>query len=249
MIKYWLQKLSELLFMGIIVIITCGSYWGMWGKIGKTQNRLILYSLPPWQKQELARALNYYYNKNPVVKYSSGYLLRCQPSVTSIEKQFNWFYRNSFSAAIHSMPAYHTIVTAAYRSISKQPTNLKRYSTIELELVIAEKCHQSPFMTRKDISDIALSAISLGVRIIAYSINPILGTSLTVIGLINAARSDISKAVPGIICYMQIRCRNFIYSVLILFSFFTWLIFYMEKLRSPKKSASRGKRRRRKSVH
>lgn len=245
MMKYWLKKIVELLFIAIIVVVVCGTYWGMWGKISRPHYDLLLNSLLPWQKQELANAMNYYYGNNIVVKYSTGYLLRCKASSESITRQYNWFYRNAISATASEMPAYHKIVVAAYRSIEKSPPDLSRRSTMELELAIAAKCHNAAFMTNKDISDIALSAVSLGIRIVAYSVNPILGASLTVIGLINAARSDISKAIPGIICFMQIRCRNFSYSVILLWGFFALLIFHFD--RSPKKQL-RGSRCRTRKV-
>jgi hypothetical protein len=241
MIKYWIKKIIELLFIAVIVVAVCGTYWGMWGKISKNHNDLLLNSLLPWQKKELADALNYYYNNNIAVKYTSGYLLRCDPSTVSIKRQFNWFYRNAISAVANDMPPYHELVSDAYRSIDDSPPDLSRISTMELELAIAAKCRDAAFMTGKDITDIALSVVSLGVRIVAYSVNPILGASLTVISLINAARSDIAKAIPGIICFMQIRCRNFIYSVIILWGLFAWLIFYFDQNKAKKRKKNKKK--------
>ena len=229
MIKYWVTKIIELLFIAIIVVAVSGTYWGMWGKISRNHNDLLLSSLLPWQKKELANALNYYYNNNIAVKYTSGYLLRCDASTSSIKRQFNWFHRNALSAALNDMSSYHDVVADAYRSIEETPSDLSRISTMELELAIATRCKDAAFFTGKDLSDLALSAISLGLRIVAYSINPLFGASLTVISLINAARSDIAKAIPGIICFMQIRCRNFIYSVILLWGFFAWLIFYFDR--------------------
>ncbi|MCF6175598.1 MAG: hypothetical protein L3J71_07515 [Victivallaceae bacterium] len=229
MIKYWSKKIVELLFIAVIVVAVCGTYWGMWGKISRNHHDLMLKSLMPWQKQELANALNYYYDNNIAVKYTTGYLLRCDPSAASINRQFNWFYRNAISAVTSEIPPYHELVAEAYRSVEESPPDLSRISTMELELAIAAKCQKAPFMTGKDITDLALSTISLGIRIVAYSVNPILGVSLTVISLINAGRSDISKAIPGIICFMQIRCRNFIYSIILLWGFFTFLVFRFDR--------------------
>ncbi len=218
----------ELCFIAIIVATVCGTYWGMWGKISRNHNDLMLNSLPSWQKVELANALNYYYNNNIAIKYTSGYLLRCKPTTLSINRQFNWFYRNAISAVTNEMPSYHALVADAYRSIADSPSDLSHISTMELELAIATRCREQPFMTGKDMTDLALSIISLSVRIIVFSINPIVGASLTAISLINASRSDIAKAIPGIICFMQIRCRNFIYSFVILWGFFTFLVFYFD---------------------
>jgi len=88
----------------------------------------------------------------------------------------------------------------------------------------------------------ALSAISLGLRIVAYSVNPVIGASLTVISMINASRSDIAKAIPAVICFMQIRCRNFIYSVILLCLIFTVMIFYADVGKN-KKSVKKGKQK------
>jgi len=228
MLKYSLKKIIELCFIAIIVATVCGTYWGMWGKISRNHNDLMLNSLPPWQKKELVNALNYYYNNNIAVKYTSGYLLRCKPTTISINRQFNWFYRNAISAVTNELPSYHALVADAYRSIEDSPPDLSRISTMELELAIATQCQELPFMTGKDMTDLTLSIISLSVRIIAFSINPIVGASLTAISLINASRSDIAKAIPGIICFMQIRCRNFTYSFVILWGFFTFLVFYFD---------------------
>ena len=235
--KYWLVKIVELSFIALIVVAVCGTYWGMWGKINRPHSDLMLNSLAPWQKSELANALNYYYDNNIAVKYTSGYLLRCKPTTISINRQFNWFYRNAISAVTSEMPAYHSLIAAAYCSIEDSPPDLSHISTMELELAIATRCQELPFMTGKDMSDLALTIISLGVRIIAFSINPIVGASLTVISLINASRSDIAKAIPGIICFMQIRCRNFIYSSIMLWGFFIFLVFYFANNKQDKKKS------------
>jgi hypothetical protein len=248
MIKYWVTKIIELCFIAIIVIAVCGTYWGMWGKISRNHNDLLLNSLLPWQKQEVASAVNYYYNNNIAIKYTSGYLLRCDASTSSIKRQFNWFHRNALSAALNDISSYHDVVASAYRSIEDDPPDLTRISTMELELAIAARCKDRAFFTGKDLSDLALSAVSLTLRIVAYSINPIFGASLTVISLINAARSDIAKAIPGIICFMQIRCRNFIYSVILLWGFFTWLIFYFDPNKPSRAKEKNGIKKRHKKA-
>ncbi|MBN2641471.1 MAG: hypothetical protein JXR78_07455, partial [Victivallales bacterium] len=72
------------------------------------------------------------------------------------------------------------------------------------------------------------------------------GAALSLASLMQSAMSDINKAIPGIITFMQIRSRNFLYSFAILWGLSGWFILKTKMLRIPAKSqrtASAGKAR------
>ncbi len=199
--------------MGVLLFFLSGTYWGVWGTIGEKHFDLILSSLPPWQKQELADALNYYYNHNAVSRNTTGLVLRCSANRESIKKQFNWFYRNAAAAAITPMPTYHQIVRGAYNDAFRGEIHRLSYeSTLDYELALAKRYKKSNYFTRKDMVGFGMGGANAGLRLTSVTINPFLGAAMAMLSLIQASLSDTMKAIPGIICFMQIRCWNFIYT-------------------------------------
>lgn len=248
MVKNFTIKLTGFMLTGAMLFFLLGTYWGMWGRISAKHFDLLLTSMTPWQKTELADALNYYYNQNFITRHTSGYILRCSNSSESIKSQFNWFYRDAASATVSSMPDYHTIAKTAFASSFGDALHPRPDDTFKYELELAQKYKHGIFssFTRKDAVGWGFSAVSLTVRIAAWGINPLLGAALSLASLTQSAMSDINKAIPGIITFMQIRSRNFLYSFAILWSLSGWFIIKAKTFKPPAKpprTASAGKSR------
>ncbi len=232
--------------MGVLLFFLSGTYWGVWGIIGEKHFDLILASMPPWQKKELADALNYYYNNNLISRNTTGVLLRCSPDTAGIKKQFNWFYRNAATAAFSPMPTYHQVVKEAYADAFRgEVYRLVYESTLDYELALARKYKKSDYFTRKDMTGFAIGGVSAGLRLSTVTINPFLGAAMTMLSLIQASLSDTMKAIPGIICFMQIRCWNFIYTFAALWflSGIAMIFFGRGKGKGKKKASSGGKKK------
>jgi hypothetical protein len=248
MLKIVTLKLTGFMLTGAMLFFLLGSYWGMWGRISAKHFDLLLTTMTPWQKTELADALNYYYNRNFITRHTSGYILRCSNSSESMKSQFNWFYRDAVSATVSSMPDYHTIVKEAFASSFGDEFHPRPDDTFKYELALARKYKNGAFLpfTGKDAVGWGFSAVSLTVRIAAWGINPIFGAALSLASLIQSAMSDINKAIPGIITFMQIRSRNFLYSFAILWGLSGWFIIKAKTFKPPAKpqrTASAGKSR------
>ncbi len=216
--KTFTIKLTGFFLTGFLLFLLLGTYWGMWGKIGTKHFDLLLNSLLPWQKKELASEMNHYYNQDFISRNTTGLIFSCKPTTESIKKQFNWFYRNAISAAFTDSPDYDTLVRSAWEASGDDTIKPPSNGTFDYELALTEKFKTGkyPFFTRKDAIGWGLTAVSFGVKLVAWTINPLIGASLTLIGIGQAGLSDMNKAVPGIITFMQIRCRNFIYSLALL---------------------------------
>lgn len=214
--RIFLFKTLIFLLMGTGLFIFWGNYWAMWGKIDKKAFHRILVSMPPWQKKELAEALNYYYRTSLVDRYTKGLVLCCSPEPESIKKQFNWYYRNTVDNAFNEMPHYHEIVRDALAHQQTDDMLPADASTFELELIL-EKALGGEYssMTRKDGVGLGISAISMGLRIFAASINPFVGVGVTAVSVAQMSMSDMTKLLPAIICFMNIRNRNFSYTFLL----------------------------------
>lgn len=215
--KSFLLKTFIFGLAGLAFFLAWGWYWGLFGILEKQDFDRILSSFLPGQKQEMADALNYYYNKNLTAKYTSGYLLRCDPEPESIKKQFNWFYRSSPGAAVGRMPDYHEVVKSALSTQTDIKALPSAASTIKLETMLELIKTPSGYgiMTRKDAFGMGLGASSLAFSIFVSAFNPIAGAAFAAVSVTQASLSDPAKAIPGIITFKTIRCRNFSYCFLI----------------------------------
>lgn len=216
-VKGFLIKTFIFCLVGLVLFLGWGWYWGLFGILERNDFDRILASFTPWQKQELADALNYYYNKNLTVKYTSGYILRCDPDEASIKRQFNWFYRSSPGAVVERMPDYHEVVRTALSTQVETKALPAASSTISMETMLEMLKTSSGYgiMTRKDAVGLGIGASSLAFSIFVSAFNPIAGAAFTAASLTQASLSDPAKAIPGIITFKKIRCRNFSYCFLI----------------------------------
>jgi len=218
-------KLFLFLFIGSMLFCGWARFWGLYGKIGEKHFNIILTFLAPWQKKELADALNHYYN-TLVTKYTTGYLLRCTPDKVSIRRQFNWFYRSAAGTLVNTMPTYDELVRIAYGECGDSKEISDNISTFKIEMLLERKFRESGYgmMTGKDWIGLGIETLSLAVKILITSLNPIAGGAITLASAAYQSSSDPVKAVPGIVCFMNIRCRNF--SVCFLSSWFCSLILF-----------------------
>lgn len=237
--KKKLIKLALFLFIGFSLLFAWAYYWGILGEINQKRFDLVLASLTPWQKKEFADALNYYYNKNPVTRYTSGYILRCEATDESIKKQFNWFYRDAASAVFAAMPDYHLLVLDALKTQVKSKLIPEKPSTFQMELMLEKSGYG--FMTRKDAVGLGISAFSLTMKILIGAFNPFAGAAITAVGLGQASLSDPVKAIPGIITFMKIRSRNFSCSFLLSWGLCVFLFYRLP--RKVKEKSPAGKKR------
>ena len=232
--KIFFIKLVLFFSIGFCLFFAWAYYWGLLGEINLKRFDLILCSLPPWQKRELADALNYYYNKNPLTRYTSGYILRCEPESKSIKRQFNWFHRNAASTVFTAMPGYHQIVLDALKTRGNGKEISGKPSTFQMELMLDKSGYG--FMTRKDGIGLGISAFSLAMKILVSAFNPFAGVAVTAVGLGQASLSDPAKAIPGIVTFMKIRSRDFSCSFL-----FSWGLCVFLFCRPSRKSSKKGK--------
>ena len=239
--KKFFVKLALFFFIGFCLFFAWGYYWGLIGKISMKRFDLILSSLPPWQKRELADALNYYYNKNFLARYTSGYILRCDPESESIKRQFNWFHRDTASTIFAAMPDYHQVVFASLKTQISGKKIPECFSTFQMELMLEKSGYG--FMTGKDAIGLGISAFSLAMKILISAFNPFAGAAITVVGLGQASLSDPVKAIPAIVTFMKIRSRDFSCSFLLSWGFCVFLFYQPSLKRRRKEKSSAGKRK------
>jgi hypothetical protein len=131
--------------------------------------------------------------------------------------QFNWFHRNTVSAMFNRMPGYHEVVRDALCSQTEWDETPLHASTFELELLLEEliKREGKSFMTNKDAFGLGMSLGSLALDIFGTAINPFVGLGITAINLTQSSLSDPAKAIPGILCFLNIRRRDLAYTFLL----------------------------------
>ena len=218
------------IFWLVLVLGGMGKYWGLYGQMGNNHVQLVLYSLLPMQKQELAKALNFHYQNTFVRKYTKGLVLSCEPNVASITKQFNWFYRNSISSQFNELPDYHTLVKATLDDLNGGATvPIKNPSTYELEssLIHYSQLYDDGQYTEKDGRSNFLAQLGLGVKYTLATILPEASLAISAVGTVHDMLPDPEKLVPGVHCLQRLRLTNWFYSAGLL-----WLLIMMLYLRS-----------------
>ncbi|OGV48617.1 MAG: hypothetical protein A2X49_10960 [Lentisphaerae bacterium GWF2_52_8] len=228
--KAFLAKLALFLLIGALLFFLSAYAWGLCGYLDKKRVGFILNALPPWQKQELANALNFYYQNNIISKYTTAQLLHCDAESESIKRQFNWFHRSVPGTIMNEMPDYDEIVREALSTRVAEETFPKQASTVRLELLLWKSCEEDKpgDFTRKDAIGVSFGTASLALRIAAASLNPAVGLTITGASIVQASLSDPAKAIPGILCFLDIRFRNFSWCFLISWALSS-LIFYQKK--------------------
>ena len=209
----FIVKFTGFIVLGVLLFFLSGTYWGVWGEINTPHFDLILASLPPWQKQELADALN---SSSP--DYGYGLAVRpphCPPTADGIADQLVWFYRNPGAPALkNSIPTYHQIVREIYtRAFRNEISRITYDSTIDYELALARKYRQD----RGPIDRLSQlkrepAEVKPGFNLTSATVNPFVGAAMKVLTLIRNAQDDAARAVPGIVDFMRLRCWNFIYT-------------------------------------
>ncbi len=246
MLRKFLFKLSLFLLTGAVLLTGWAWFWGFFGVMTPSRTDFILHCLLPWQRKELADALNYYYDNNIISRHTIGYVLRCDSTVDSIKRQFNWFHRNAASATFKTMPSYHEVVYDALATQIKKKNIPANASTFQLEtmLELAVADHGKKLLTRKDLIGMGIGTFSLGLRILAVAVNPWIGGALMGISIVQSSLSDSVKAIPGILTFMEIRGRNMSYCFLT--SWFLCLILFFRprlKAKASAKSVKPGKKK------
>ncbi|MDD3117916.1 MAG: hypothetical protein PHQ27_01935 [Victivallales bacterium] len=205
------------LVMGVLWFFLAGTYWGVWGEIGPGHFTLILKSLPSWQKYELAEALN-----TPTAAAMAGVRARapyCVATTAGIAGQINWFFRHlDTPVAAAGTPSYSRLVREVYYRVFRHEFGRMRYeSTIDYELALARRYRSgnnslSPApSTAAGAAGTAVDARS-GSSLPSAAINPFLGAVAQTLLRFRETRDDAARVVPGIVCFMRLRCRNFIYT-------------------------------------
>jgi hypothetical protein len=199
-----------ILLSGLATFAFWAYYWGLVGKIDRRRFDLILGSLPPWQKRELADALNHHYS-SVFNRYTKGLLLRCEPTAEGIRSQFNWFHRNTLTTAIAPMPDYHEVVREALGTQVKKSSVPGGAPTLVLEGMLweATRTSASGRGTAKDTVALGLGTVITGTKLAVTGLNPYVSLGLTGVNLVHSSLSDPAKSVPGIVCLLGIRLRNF----------------------------------------
>lgn len=213
--------LISTLWLFIILIVT-GRFWGIWGTVGKVQSSIILHSLLPYQKKELADALNFHYKNTTLRRCTKGLILSCKPNVESILQQFNWFYRNTISSSINSFPGYHTIIKDTIHELNGGAViPIKKPSTFELESIIIEyeKKYGDTNYTEKDKNSDHLTQLCLLLKYGFIIVVPEISLTVSVIGLAHDMDADMEKLVPAIECFQHIRILNWLFSSALLWLF------------------------------
>jgi len=230
--KSWLKWGIVLLFFLAVSLTASGKYWGVYGRIGTFHSTIILHSLLPSQKAEVADALNHHYTNTTLRKYTKGLVLNCEPTVEGIKEQFNWFYRDAITAQFTESPGYHTLIEyALYELNGGAVIPISEPSTFELERALIEfsKHDEDPDYTDKDMRSDFLSTLGLAVKYTIGAALPELSLSISVVGLVHDMMPAPEKLVQLIHIFHAIRLRNWLYTTATLWTL--CMLVYMLKRR------------------
>lgn len=210
------QKRRSRWFFFQLVVITglslgVSTYvWGFWGEIGARHCRLMVMCLMPFQKDNLATALNEYYSGG-IIRSSKGFLLKCQPETDDILEQFDWFTRGAIGSKVtFHAPDYHDVVLKVVHAADVPDWyDSEKLPTWMNEALLWHHCRtwKQPAQTGKDRVALALSVLSLTIRFTG-AVHPVVGAFVSGMGVINSMRADPIKAVPGVIVFLKIRATN-----------------------------------------
>lgn len=206
--KFWKKFFCFFILEGLVIFGSLWA-WGFTGQVNEKRLRAIVSVLPPFQKEQLAMGLNFYYEQT-AAKYTRGLFLSCEPETESMLKQFAWFHRNTFTYYMKGEPPYHEILvsTIDYFDIMDED-EAEKLSTYRLEskLIYWQTEKQKEVITDKDKSDLLLTLVDFGTSLFLGGTTPV-GLSVAAVSLLSKASSDPAKCVPAIVIFHKIRVLN-----------------------------------------
>lgn len=206
--KFWKKFFCFFVLEGLVIVGSLWA-WGFTGQVNEKRLRWMVSVLPPFQKEQLATGLNFYYDQT-AAKYTRGLFLKCDADTESMLKQFAWFHRNTFTYYMKGEPPYHEILvsTVDYFDImdEDEAENLSTYR-LESKLIYWQTEKQKRVITDKDKSDLLLTLVDFGTSLLIGGTSPA-GLSVAAISMLSKASSDPAKCVPAIVVFHKIRVLN-----------------------------------------
>lgn len=232
--KYSLWKiLTFFVILETLFIWVALFCWGFYGQVGPQRFKAMVQYSTQKQKQTLSDALNFYYNKG-FAKYTTGYILRCEPNTESIMQQFMWFHRNTLTYYVKDNASYHEVLLATlqYFDLLTDENNTVSLSTYYLESLLGnwQKRQKESLITGKDKSSLLITLLDTGGTFFLSGSSPV-GATVSVLNLLHKAGSDPAKCIPAIVVFKQQRETNFLWtaSALTIFNLFFIFIVFRKK--------------------